>query len=258
MKTKLFAATVVALIPLAALAGEGTKTPDPATSSGQSGSFDTLDANKDGRISMPEASADPKLVESFSTADKITDVSGRGVGMDVVRRNIREMGGHVEIDSAAGHGTRITIRLPLTLAILDGLSIAVGEETFIIPLTYISESLQPAAADIRTIGGTGRTVHVPGDYLPPIAPHEVFGIQPRVTEPSKGICVILECDGQRSALFVDALLGEHQVVIKSLETNYRRVQGIAGATIMGDGRVALILDASALSEMSVEEERKAA
>ena len=101
-------------------------------------------------------------------------------------------------------------------------------------------------------------MHVRGDYLPLIALHEVFGIQPRVTDPSKGICVILECDGQRSALFVDALLGEHQVVIKSLETNYRRVQGIAGATIMGDGRVALILDASALSEMSVEEELKAA
>jgi two-component system chemotaxis sensor kinase CheA len=194
----------------------------------------------------------------FSTAEKITDVSGRGVGMDVVRRNIREMGGSVEIDSAAGHGTRITIRLPLTLAILDGLSVAVGEETFIIPLTYISESLQPQAADIRTIAGRGRTVHVRGDYLPLIALHDVFNVEPRVTDPSKGICVILDCDGQRSALFVDALLGEHQVVIKSLETNYRRVPGIAGATIMGDGRVALILDASALSDMSASEERMAA
>jgi two-component system chemotaxis sensor kinase CheA len=194
----------------------------------------------------------------FSTAEKITDVSGRGVGMDVVRRNIREMGGSVEIDSASGHGTRITIRLPLTLAILDGLSIAVGDETFIIPLTYISESLQPAAADIRTIGGTGRTVHVRGDYLPLIALHEVFGIEPRVTDPSKGITVILDCDGKRSALFVDALLGEHQVVIKSLETNYKRVPGIGGATIMGDGRVALILDTSALAQMSAVEERQAA
>jgi two-component system chemotaxis sensor kinase CheA len=189
----------------------------------------------------------------FSTADKITDVSGRGVGMDVVRRNIREMGGSVEIDSAAGHGTRITIRLPLTLAILDGLSVAVGGETFIIPLTYISESLQPAPADIKTISGRGRTVHVRGDYLPLIALHEVFSIQPHVTDPSKGITVILESDGVRSALFVDALLGEHQVVIKSLETNYRRVPGVAGATIMGDGRVALILDASALSGMAREE-----
>jgi two-component system chemotaxis sensor kinase CheA len=182
----------------------------------------------------------------FSTAEKITDVSGRGVGMDVVRRNIREMGGSVEIDSSAGHGTRITIRLPLTLAILDGLSVAVGEETFIIPLTYISESLQPAAADVKTIAGRGRTVHVRGDYLPLIALHEVFNIEPRVTDPSKGITVILDCDGARSALFVDALLGEHQVVIKSLESNYRRVPGVAGATIMGDGRVALILDAGAL------------
>jgi two-component system chemotaxis sensor kinase CheA len=194
----------------------------------------------------------------FSTAEKITDVSGRGVGMDVVRRNIREMGGSVEIDSAAGHGTRITIRLPLTLAILDGLSVAVGQETFIIPLTYISESLQPAAADIKTIAGRGRTVHVRGDYLPLIALHEVFNIEPQVTDPSKGITVILDCDGVRSALFVDALLGEHQVVIKSLETNYRRVPGVAGATIMGDGRVALILDAGALGGLARRDERLAA
>jgi two-component system chemotaxis sensor kinase CheA len=194
----------------------------------------------------------------FSTAEKITDVSGRGVGMDVVRRNIREMGGSVEIDSAAGHGTRITIRLPLTLAILDGLSVAVGQETFIIPLTYISESLQPAAADIKTIAGRGRTVHVRGDYLPLIALHEVFNIEPQVTDPSKGITVILDSDGVRSALFVDALLGEHQVVIKSLETNYRRVPGVAGATIMGDGRVALILDAGALGGLARSDERLAA
>jgi two-component system chemotaxis sensor kinase CheA len=194
----------------------------------------------------------------FSTADKITDVSGRGVGMDVVRRNIREMGGSVEIDSAAGHGTRITIRLPLTLAILDGLSVAVGTETFIIPLTYISESLQPLSSDIKTIAGCGRTVHVRGEYLPLIALHEAFNIEPNVTDPSRGITVILDCDGVRSALFVDALLGEHQVVIKSLETNYRRVPGIAGATIMGDGRVALILDAGALAGLRTEDWAKAA
>ena len=194
----------------------------------------------------------------LSTAQTVTDVSGRGVGMDVVRRNIREMGGHVEIDSAQGVGTRISIRLPLTLAILDGLSIAVGDETFIVPLTYISESLQPAANDVKSISGRGWTVHVRGDYLPVIALHEIFNIEPHVRQFDKGIMVILECDGVRSALFVDALLGEHQVVIKSLETNYKRVPGVSGATIMGDGRVALILDAAGLAGLGKSELRKAA
>jgi two-component system chemotaxis sensor kinase CheA len=194
----------------------------------------------------------------FSTAEVVTDVSGRGVGMDVVRRNIREMGGSVEIQSADGVGTRISIRLPLTLAILDGLSVSVGDETFIIPLTHISESLQPAETDVKTVVGRGRTVHVRGDYLPVIALHELFNIRPHVTEMHKGILVILDCDGVRSALFVDALLGEHQVVIKSLETNYRRVPGVSGATIMGDGRVALILDAGALSALGKSELPKAA
>jgi two-component system, chemotaxis family, sensor kinase CheA len=194
----------------------------------------------------------------LSTAETVTDVSGRGVGMDVVRRNIREMGGSVEIQSARGVGTRISIRLPLTLAILDGLSVSVGEETFIIPLTHISESLQPAAADVKTVVGRGRTVHVRGDYLPVIALHEVFNIRPNVTDMHHGILVILDCDGVRSALFVDALLGEHQVVIKSLETNYRRVPGVSGATIMGDGRVALILDAGALASLTKRELPKAA
>ena len=182
----------------------------------------------------------------FSTAEKITDVSGRGVGMDVVRRNIREMGGSVEISSSQGVGTRISIRLPLTLAILDGLSVAVGDERFIVPLTYITESLQPAARDIKTLGNSARVVHVRGEYLPVVALHELFGIPPRVTEFEKGIMVILESDGVRTAMFVDELLGQHQVVIKSLETNYRRVRGVSGATIMGDGKVALILDAAAL------------
>jgi two-component system chemotaxis sensor kinase CheA len=185
----------------------------------------------------------------FSTAEVVTDVSGRGVGMDVVRRNIRDMGGSVEIQSAEGVGTRISIRLPLTLAILEGLSVSVGDETFIIPLTHISESLQPAESDVKTVMGRGRTVHVRGDYLPVIELHQVFNIRSHVTELHRGILVILDCDGVRSALFVDALLGEHQVVIKSLETNYGRVHGFSGATIMGDGRVALILDAVALSSL---------
>jgi two-component system chemotaxis sensor kinase CheA len=198
--------------------------------------------------SLPDQEVWQLIFEAgFSTAAVVTDVSGRGVGMDVVKRNIQGMGGRVEIDSALGVGTRISIRLPLTLAILDGLSVSVGGELFIVPLTYIVESLQPAAAEVRTVSGRGRVVQVRGEYLPLVALHEVFGLRPKVTEVHKGIVVILETEGRKTALFVDALVGQHQVVIKSLESNYRRVQGVSGATIMGDGRVALILDAVAIA-----------
>jgi two-component system chemotaxis sensor kinase CheA len=186
----------------------------------------------------------------FSTAEVVTDVSGRGVGMDVVKRNIQAMGGRVEIDSALGVGTRISIRLPLTLAILDGMSVAVGQEIFIIPLTFIVESLQPALVDIKTVSGQGQVVHVRGEYVPVLPLHKVFHIKPKVSELERGIMVILEAEGGKTALFVDELVGQHQVVIKSLETNYRRVQGVSGATIMGDGKVALILDVDALVGMS--------
>jgi two-component system chemotaxis sensor kinase CheA len=186
----------------------------------------------------------------FSTAAVVTDVSGRGVGMDVVKRNIEGMGGRVEIDSNEGYGTKITIRLPLTLAILDGMSVAVGDEIFIFPLAIIIESLQPPKEDIKTVSGEGRVVHVRGEYLPLIALHEVFHIQPKMTEPEQGILVIIESDGKKAALFVDELVGQHQVVIKSLESNYRRVDGVSGATIMGDGKVALILDVPALVRIS--------
>jgi len=182
----------------------------------------------------------------FSTAAVVTDVSGRGVGMDVVKRNIQGMGGRVDISSALGQGTRMTIRLPLTLAILDGMSIGVGQEVYILPLTFIVESLQPAADDIKTVAGQGRVVQVRGEYLPLIALHEVFNVTPKVNEPQDGILVLLETEGKKVALFVDELLGQHQVVIKSMESNYRRVPGVSGATIMGDGKVALILDIGAL------------
>ncbi|WP_350282301.1 chemotaxis protein CheA [Nitrosomonas sp.] len=182
----------------------------------------------------------------FSTADVVTDVSGRGVGMDVVKRNIEGLGGRVEIDSVTGQGTRISIRLPLTLAILDGLSVAVGDQIFIIPLTYITESLKPAVQDIRTIRGQGRVVQVRGEYLPVIALHEIFNLEPMVQNIHEGILVILDAEGSKAAMFVDTLVGQHQVVIKSLESNYRRVPGVSGATIMGDGSVALILDAVGL------------
>ncbi|PTN11401.1 chemotaxis protein CheW [Nitrosomonas aestuarii] len=182
----------------------------------------------------------------FSTAEKVTDVSGRGVGMDVVKRNIKDMGGRIEIDSVQGVGTRITIRLPLTLAILDGLSVAVGDQMFIVPLTYITESLQIKNTDIKTVNGVGRVVHVRGDYLPVIALHEIFNIKPNATRIEDGILIILDAEGHKAAMFVDALIGQHQVVIKSLENNYRRVMGVSGATIMGDGKVALILDTTGL------------
>lgn len=186
----------------------------------------------------------------FSTAAVVTDVSGRGVGMDVVKRNIEGLGGRVEISSREGLGSTVTIRLPLTLAILDGLSIAVGEQIYIVPLSFISESLQPAASDIKGISGQGQVVQVRGEYLPLIALHEIFKIKPRVTDPSKGILVLLEAEGKKVALFVDDLVGQHQVVIKSLETNYRKVVGVSGATIMGDGRVAMIMDVSALVKLA--------
>lgn len=182
----------------------------------------------------------------FSTAEVVTDVSGRGVGMDVVKRNIQTLGGRIEIESVQGKGTQISIRLPLTLAILDGLSVAVGDQTFIAPLNFITESLKPVAADIKTVRGSRQVVHVRGEYLPIIALHEVFGLQPSCTEIHQGILIILEAEGKKVAMFVDSLLGQHQVVIKSLESNYRRVKGISGATIMGDGRVALILDPAGL------------
>jgi two-component system chemotaxis sensor kinase CheA len=182
----------------------------------------------------------------FSTADVITDVSGRGVGMDVVKRNIAELGGRVELDSVEGFGTRTTIRLPLTLAILDGLSVSVAGQVFIVPLGSIVESLQITEEDLKSVSGEGRLLRVRGEYLPLLALHDVFNIQPAITELSQGIVVIIEAEGRKTALLVDELLGQHQVVIKSLESNFRKVPGMSGATIMGDGKVALILDVSAL------------
>lgn len=182
----------------------------------------------------------------ISTAAVVTDVSGRGVGMDVVKRNVQSMGGRIEINSVSGVGTSVTIRLPLTLAILDGLSVSVGDQIFIVPLTYIVESLQPAAEDLKTIRNREHVVLVRGEYLPVIALHELFHIRPKSSDIEDGILVILDAEGKKIAMFVDALIGQHQVVIKSLENNFRRVQGISGATILGNGRVALILDAAGL------------
>ncbi|MBC7685756.1 MAG: chemotaxis protein CheA [Bdellovibrionales bacterium] len=186
----------------------------------------------------------------FSTAETVTDVSGRGVGMDVVKRNITAMGGAVDIRSAKGFGTTISISLPLTLAILDGMSIRCGEEVYILPLGFVVESLQPAPEEIKEISGKGQVIKVRGEYLPLIPLYQMFDIVPRHTSPSEGIVVILEADGRKVGLFVDDLVGQQQVVVKNLESNYRKVTGISGATILGDGGVSLILDVSALMRSS--------
>ena len=186
----------------------------------------------------------------FSTAETVTDVSGRGVGMDVVKRNITAMGGVVDIRSAKGFGTTISISLPLTLAILDGMSIRVGEEVYILPLGFVIESLQPAPDDVKEISGKGKVIKVRGEYLPLVPLYQMFDITPRFTDPSQGIIVIIETDGRKAGLFIDDLVGQQQVVVKNLESNYRKVAGISGATILGDGGVSLILDVAALIRSS--------
>ena len=182
----------------------------------------------------------------FSTADQVTDVSGRGVGMDVVKQNIQSMGGYVEIQSQKGKGTTIRIVLPLTLAILDGMSVKTGDEVFILPLSCVAESLQPRPEDIKAVPGGGRLLKVRNEYLTLVPMYERFRITPSLPNPSEGIVVILDSEGKKIALQVDELVGQQQVVVKNLETNYRRVPGISGATILGDGSVALIVDVSAL------------
>ncbi|MCD8643849.1 chemotaxis protein CheA [Escherichia coli] len=189
----------------------------------------------------------------FSTAEQVTDVSGRGVGMDVVKRNIQEMGGHVEIQSKQGTGTTIRILLPLTLAILDGMSVRVADEVFILPLNAVMESLQPREADLHPLAGGERVLEVRGEYLPIVELWKVFNVAGAKTEASQGIVVILQSGGRRYALLVDQLIGQHQVVVKNLESNYRKVPGISAATILGDGSVALIVDVSALQAINREQ-----
>ena len=182
----------------------------------------------------------------FSTAEVVTEVSGRGVGMDVVKRNILALGGTVELDSAPGLGTCVSVRLPLTLAILDGMSVAVEEELYVLPLAGVMESFQAPAASIKTLAGSTRVVKVREDYLPIVALDQVFSVQRLGGEPDQLMLVVVESEGRQVALQVDRLVGQQQVVVKNLEGNFRRVPNVSGATIMGDGRVALILDIGAL------------
>jgi len=188
----------------------------------------------------------------FSTAEKVTDISGRGVGMDVVRRNIQDMGGHVQLSCEPGHGTTTRIVLPLTLAILDGMSVRVGEETFILPLNHVTESLQPTNDQIYSVAGNERVMHVRGEYLPLVEMHRVFSVGEAQTDPTQAIAVIMQAEDRRFALLVDHLIGQHQVVVKNLESNYRKVPGISAATILGDGSVALIVDVFALARANRE------
>jgi len=167
--------------------------------------------------------------------------------MDVVKRNIQAMGGHVEIQSKKGNGTTTRIVLPLTLAILDGMSVKVGGEIFILPLNFVMESLQPSNEDIYQVAGDERVIRVRGEYLPLVEMHAIFNIADARTEATQGIVTIMQAEGRRFALLVDELVGQQQVVVKNLETNYRKVHGISAATILGDGSVALIVDVPALN-----------
>lgn len=202
-------------------------------------------------IDAPDTMSDSEVwglifAPGFSTADVVTDVSGRGVGMDVVKKNITALGGTVEIDSAEGYGMSVKVRLPLTLAIMDGMSVGVGDEVYILPLSSVIESFQVEPGVIKTIGGSGRVVEVREEFMPVLELEKVFGVPRFDFENVGGIMVVAEAEGGRVGLLVDQLLGQQQVVVKNLEANYRRVDDISGATIMGDGRVALILDVASL------------
>jgi len=190
------------------------------------------------------------FLPGFSTAAQTTDVSGRGVGMDVVRRNIKDLGGNVELQSELGRGTTITITLPLTLAIVDGQTVSVGAETYIVPLVTVVESMQLKPGAVSRIYGHGEVFSFRGEYLPVIRLHQVFGVEPRSDVLHEGLIMVVEGDGRRAGLFIDQLLGQQQVVIKSMETNYARIDGVGGATILGEGTVALILDIPGLLRMS--------
>ncbi len=188
------------------------------------------------------------FLAGFSTVDKATDISGRGVGMDVVRGNVEALGGSIEVRSVDGQGARFIITLPLTLAIVDGQTVAVGDESYIVPLTAIVESLQMRTASVKQVVGHGEVLSFRGEYLPVIRLERMFragSMQP--SDPAAGLIMVVEGEGRRVGLFVDELLGQQQVVVKTLETNYGHVEGIAGATILGNGSVALILDIAGLT-----------
>ena len=190
------------------------------------------------------------FLPAFSTADVVSNISGRGVGMDVVKRNVQSLGGRITVQSKFGAGSRFTLSLPLTLAVVDGMVVSIGKETFIIPLTAIIESLRPQPADIHPLVGRGEVLALRGEYLPLTHLHKCFAIDDAITDPCRGIVIIVQSESAgRVGVMVDELLGQQQVVVKSLEANYDPVEGISGATILGNGRVALILDIARLREI---------
>jgi two-component system, chemotaxis family, sensor kinase CheA len=188
----------------------------------------------------------------FSTAAKVTELSGRGVGMDVVKRNVETLGGSITIQSEAGKGTRFRIKLPLTLAIMDGQALQVGEQIYILPLVAITESVRPAHGSVHRLTGGAEIIMIRDKALPIVRLHRLFGVVPKSEDPTQGLVVIVDYEGRQAALFVDELLAQQQVVIKSLESNFSKVEGVTGATILGDGRVALILDVPGLVLLSKE------
>jgi two-component system, chemotaxis family, sensor kinase CheA len=202
----------------------------------------------DAHESMTDEQAWGLIFEAgFSTAKEVTSLSGRGVGMDVVRRNITSLGGSVHVASTKGEGTTITIQVPLTLAVLDGMIVSVGDEQYIVPLEFVAEAFKPGANDIRTIVNQASLVAVRGEQLPIVRLEDVVGLKRREGEVAEPLCLVVEVDSRRAALLVDSLIGQQQLVVKSLETNMHAVPGVAGATILGDGRVALILDVTAIT-----------
>jgi two-component system chemotaxis sensor kinase CheA len=210
----------------------------------QKGLIDNIDSITDEHIN------DLIFHPGFSTAETVSDVSGRGVGMDVVKKNIKALGGRIEVESIEGTGTKFTVRLPLTLAILDGQLVRVGKETYIVPLVSIIESLQIKSEKINVVAGQAELYKLRDEYIPFIRLHELFGLEADTDQLQDGLMVIVEGDGKRAGLVVDDLLSQQQVVIKSLETNFKRVEGLSGATILGDGTVALIVDVSGLISLS--------
>lgn len=198
------------------------------------------------------------FLPGFSTSEEVTGVSGRGVGMDVVRNNLRALGGSVEVESRGGKGTRFTLRLPLTLAIIDGMILKVGSQTYIAPLLSVLESLHLSSGSIsRPAGGPEIFTYHDNEHLPIFRLHELFGVADAATEIEQGIVVVVESEGKRAGIFVDQLLGQQQVVVKSLESHYRKVEGVATATILGDGDVVLVLDIGSLVRLAADRQQAA-
>lgn len=194
------------------------------------------------------------FLPGFSTASQVSNISGRGVGMDVVRRNIVDLGGRIVISSLPGKGSRFVLTLPLTLAVLDGMVVAVGDQTFVLPLSHVIESFRPKPEDVQLFGTGRRLLRVRNTYVPLVAICDLLHVDGGERDPTKGVVILVECDGAGTlALAIDTILGQRQVVIKSFEGNYQHVDGIAAATILGDGRVALILDVDGLVSLCRED-----